>query len=71
MGDTRHYRVTVAGVLDGDARAAFGGWDIKPDGTRTELTGELDQAALFDALYRLLALGLELVRVIRLADGTG
>ena len=71
MGDTRHYRITVAGVLDDDARAAFGGWDIKPDSTGTELTGELDQAALFDALYHLQALGLELVQVIRLADGLG
>jgi hypothetical protein len=37
-----------------------------PDGAVTVLAGELDQSALYGALYRIQALGLELAGIRRL-----
>jgi len=48
----RHrYRITIFSA----------GFDITADGLATVLAGELDQSALHGALYRIQALGLELV----------
>jgi hypothetical protein len=57
------YRITVTGGLGEILREAFADLDIAPDGPNTVLTGDLDQAALYGALARIQALGLELVEV--------
>ena len=44
---------------------------IEPNGINTALIGDLDQAALYGALNRILALGLELVALTRLNDAVG
>ena len=41
---------------------------VEYDGANTGLTGELDQAALYGVLNRILAFGLELVALSRLDD---
>jgi hypothetical protein len=44
---------------------------IESRGTNTALIGELDQAALYDTLHRIEALGLQLIELTRLAsDGS-
>ena len=63
---THRYRITVFGRLGMVGRDAFAGFDIRLDGRATVLAGELDQAALFGALNRIRALGLELIGVARL-----
>jgi hypothetical protein len=69
---THRYRITIAGGLGQTGREAFGDFAIKSAGSDTVLiTGTLDQAALYGALHRILSLGLELVELSRLADGTG
>jgi hypothetical protein len=67
---THRYRITIAGSLGAIGREAFADFDIQANGTNTVLTGTLDQAALYGALNRILALGLELVELSRLTDGT-
>ena len=62
------YRVIVAGRLGGACRGAFDDLRVEPDGVNTGMTGELDQAALYGVLNRILALGLELVGLNRLDD---
>ena len=64
------YRITIAGGLGEVGREAFADLLIEPNGTNTVLIGDLDQAALYGTLNRILALGLELVELSRLADGT-
>jgi hypothetical protein len=65
----RHrYRITVSGRLGEIGREAFTDLGTEFDGMNTALTGELDQAALYGVLNRILALGLELVEINRLAD---
>jgi hypothetical protein len=59
------YRLVVAGGLGEISREAFEGFKIEVNGGNTALYAELDQAALFGALSRILALGLELVEVSR------
>ena len=65
---THRYRITVAGGLGEVAREAFSDLMIEPNGTDTVLIGDLDQAALYGALNRILSLGLELVELSRLND---
>ena len=65
----RRYRITVCGRLGEVGHEAFGEFDIVSDGTNTELTGDLDQAALYGTLNRIWALGLELAGITLLADG--
>ena len=60
------YRITVFGHLGTVGREVFAGFDIRLDGLVTVLGAELDQAALYGALNRIRALGLELVSVARL-----
>ena len=62
---THRYRITIAGRLGETGRAAFADFLIELNGTNTVLIGDLDQAALYGALNRILALGLELVAVSR------
>ena len=64
------YQIVIAGGLGEIAREAFSDLRIEANGTNTVLLGDLDQAALYGALNRILWLGLELVEVRRLADGT-
>ena len=68
---THRYRITIAGGLGEIGREAFADFAIEANGTSTVLTGTLDQAALYGALNRILSLGLELVELRRLTDGTG
>ena len=68
---THRYKITISGGLGETGREAFRDFQIEPNGTNTMLTGELDQAGLYGALNRVQALGLELVELSRLADGTG
>jgi hypothetical protein len=67
---THRYRITIAGGLGEIGREAFADFAIAANGTNTVLTGTLDQAALYGALNRILALGMELVELSRLNDGT-
>ena len=68
---THRYRITVAGGLGEVGREAFADLLIEPNGTDTVLIGDLDQAALYGALNRILALGLELLELSRLSDRHG
>jgi hypothetical protein len=63
---THRYRITIAGGLGEIGREAFSDFIIEPNGTNTALVGDLDQAALYGALNRILALGLELAELSRL-----
>ena len=67
---TLRYRIIIAGSLGKIGREAFADFAIEANGTNTVLTGALDQAALYGALNRILALGLELVELSRLTDRT-
>jgi hypothetical protein len=63
---THRYRITVAGGLGEVGREAFADFLIEPNGTTTVLVGDLDEAALYGALNRILALHLELIELSRL-----
>jgi hypothetical protein len=67
---THRYRITIAGGLGDIGREAFADFAIEANAANTVLTGALDQAALYGALNRILALGMELVELSRLNDGT-
>ena len=62
------YRITVSGRLDEITREVFGDLCLEFDGPNTGLTGELDQAALYGVLNRILRFGLELLALSRLDD---
>jgi hypothetical protein len=65
---THRYQITILGGLGELGREAFADFKIEyADGT-TRLAGDLDQAALYNALGRILALGLELVALRRLDE---
>jgi hypothetical protein len=64
------YRITVAGGLGEIGREAFNDFRIEANGTSTVLTGELDQAALYGTLNRILSLGFELVALSRPSGST-
>jgi len=59
------YRITIRGVLGEAGREAFEHFKIEPDGINTVLISDLDQAGLYGALYRIQALGLELLALSR------
>ena len=59
------YRIVVAGAIGEASRQAFDGFKIDQLGANTALRADLDQAALFGALSRVLALGLELIEVVQ------
>jgi hypothetical protein len=66
---THRYQITVSGSPGEVGREAFGDLRIEANGTNTTLAGDLDQAALYGVLNRVLALGFELLEVTRLTDG--
>jgi len=59
------YQITIFGGLGELGREAFADFKIEYANGNTVLTGDLDQAALYGALNRILALGLELVALSR------
>jgi hypothetical protein len=65
---THRYRITVSGALGEVGREVFGDLRVDGggDGTSTVLTGDLDEAALYGVLDRILVLGLEIVELSRL-----
>jgi hypothetical protein len=67
---THRYEITILGNLGETGCEVFGDFQIERNGKNTMLTGELDQSGLYGALNRIQALGLELVELSRLADGT-
>jgi hypothetical protein len=67
----RHrYRISIADGLGAIGREAFADFHIEANGSYTVLIGTLNQAGLHGALNRVLALGLELVELSRLPDGS-
>jgi hypothetical protein len=73
MGGTVHthrYQITVSGGLGDVGREVFEDFLIEPRGADTVLVADLDQAALYGALNRIPAFGLELVELNRLNDRT-
>ena len=66
---THRYQITISGSLGEIGREAFGDFRIESNGTDTTLVGDLDQAALYGVLNRILALGFELLEMTRLTDG--
>ena len=65
---THRYRIRISGALDEIGREAFGDFLIEANGTDTILTGDLDQAALYGALNRIITFGFELLELTRLTD---
>ena len=59
------YRITVSGALGEVGREVLADLKIEPYEATTVLTGDLDEAALYGVLNRLLVLGLELVELKR------
>ena len=68
---THRYQITVSGSPGETSREAFGEFRIEGNGINTTLVGDLDQAALYGALNQILALGFELLEVMRLTDSAG
>lgn len=67
---THRYKITISGGLGETSREAFGDFQIERNGKNTMLIGELDQSGLYGALNRIQSLGLELVELSRLPNGT-
>ena len=65
---THRYGIIVAGGLSEIGREAFSDFRIEVNGTNTALVRDLDQAALYGTLNRILSLGFELIELRRLAD---
>ena len=63
---THSYRITIAGGLGEIGREAFSDFRIEANGTNTVLVRDLDQAALYGTLNRILSLGFELIELRRL-----
>lgn len=65
---THRYQITISGVLGELGREAFSELQMEYAGGNTVLSGDLDETALYNALNRVLALGLELVALSRLSE---
>jgi hypothetical protein len=65
---THRYRIIVAGGLSEIGREAFSDFRIEANDTNTALIRDLDQAALYGTLNRILSLGFELIELCRLTD---
>jgi hypothetical protein len=65
---THRYKITIVGGLGELGREAFADFKIEYADGNTLLAGDLDQAALYSVLSRILALGLELVALSRLDE---
>jgi hypothetical protein len=63
---THRYRIVISGALRDVSREVFGDLRIEGNGADTVLIGDLDEAALYGVLDRILVLGLELVELSRL-----
>jgi len=63
------YQITISGGLGEIGREAFSDFKIESDDATTVLTADLDQAALYGALNRILSLGFELIQLNRVVDG--
>jgi hypothetical protein len=68
MVRTHRYQITILGGLGELGREAFADFKIEHADGNTLLAGDLDQAALYNALSRILALRLELVALRRLDE---
>jgi hypothetical protein len=68
MVRTHRYQITIVGGLGELGREAFADFKIEYADGNTLLAGDLDQAALYNVLSRILALGLELVALRRLHE---
>lgn len=70
-GDVHPYRyeITISGGLGEIGREAFGDFKIESGDSTTVLTGDLDQAALYGTLNRIMSLGFELIQLNRVVDG--
>jgi hypothetical protein len=66
---THRYRITISGDLGDMGRGAFGEFRIEANCAGTTLVGDLDQAALYGTLKRILTLGFERLALTRLTDG--
>ena len=65
-GDSRRYRICIAGILDPRWSVWFDGMAIVHDARETTLlTGLVDQAALYGIIARLRDLGLTLLSISR------
>jgi hypothetical protein len=64
---THRYRITIGGGLGRLTGQAFEDFNIEVNGVHTSLTADLDQAALYGALYRIQSFGLELIELTRLS----
>lgn len=65
---THRYQITILGGLGELGREVFADFKIEYADGKTLLAGDLDQAGLYNALNRILALGLELVALSRLDE---
>ena len=65
---THRYQIAIGGGLGELGREAFADFKIEYADGNTLLAGDLDQAALYSVLSRILALGLELVALSRLDE---
>ena len=65
---THRYQITILGGLGELGREVFADFKIEYADGNTLLAGDLDQAALYSVLSRILALGLELVALSRLDE---
>ena len=65
---THRYQITILGGLGELGREAFADFKIEYADGNTLLAGDLDQAALYNVLSRILALGLELAALSRLDE---
>jgi hypothetical protein len=68
MVRTHRYQITIVGGLGELGREAFADFKIEYADGNTLLAGDLDQAALYSVLSRILALGLELAALSRLDE---
>src|SRR4029077_16395194 len=68
---THRYQITISGGLGATAREAFADFRIEPNGINTALVGDLDQAALYGALNRILPLAGGLVALPRIGEKAG
>jgi hypothetical protein len=68
MVRTHRYQITIVGGLGELGREAFADFKIEYADGNTLLAGDLDQAALYSVLSRILTLGLELVALSRLDE---
>jgi hypothetical protein len=67
---THRYRIVVSGGLGRIGREVFSDLEVDADAAHTALTGDLDQADLYDVLARIQDLGMELIGIIRLPSRT-